>query len=310
MKFKLILSLVSLAALLLAASPKKTKPLDKLPKDLRKSFAYIPHLTYNLESEFTTSYSWLGGDSSMTVSLMSFYCSITEVSNAQYREFLSHVEDPNKLKIAQIDTARWRTEFSYGEPLVELYHMHPAYDEYPVVNVPYEGAIMYCDWLEKKLNYNNQTSYVYRVNLPTRNEWVAAAKGGLELSPYPWGGPYLKNLEGCTLANFDFIGSESIRYNDSTEQYEVMPVIGGSNIKTKGCDWASDMTAPVESYFPNDFNLYNMSGNVAEMVLEEGMACGGGWRSPGFDIRCVSTMRYVKPQPDVGFRPVIKLEKR
>ena len=38
--------------------------------------------------------------------------------------------------------------------------------------------------------------------LPTETEWEYASRGGLENSPYPWGGPYTRNLKGCFLANF------------------------------------------------------------------------------------------------------------
>src|SRR5659263_680814 len=33
-------------------------------------------------------------------------------------------------------------------------------------------------------------------------EWEYAARGGLDLSMYPWGGPYTRNYQGCFLANF------------------------------------------------------------------------------------------------------------
>jgi len=53
--------------------------------------------------------------------------------------------------------------------------------------------------------------------------------------------------------------------------------------------------------------LYNMSGNVAEMIQEKGIACGGGWRSCGYDVQITSTEKYDHSDVDLGFRYFIEI---
>jgi hypothetical protein len=45
-----------------------------------------------------------------------------------------------------------------------------------------------------------------------------------------------------------------------------------------------------------------MSGNVAEMLNEKGIAKGGSYNSPGYDVRIESKMNYNDASPEVGFR--------
>ena len=64
-----------------------------------------------------------------------------------------------------------------------------------------------------------------------------------------------------------------------------------------------------KGHYPNDFGLYNVCGNVAEMVAERGIAYGGSYLDPGYDIRIDSEKRYDGPSPLIGFR-VIAVRKK
>ena len=141
------------------------------------------------------------------------------------------------------DTLVWVRDFTYGfnEPLAD-YFWHPAYDNYPVVGVTWSQAKAFNAWRTQLMNNwrnSNGQSDVQRFRLPTEAEWEYSARGGLELSPFPWGGPYMRNAQGCPLANFK--------------------PMRGDYVEDGGA-----YTVDISSYSPNDYGLYNMAGNVAE----------------------------------------------
>ena len=131
--------------------------------------------------------------------------------------------------------------YSYNEPMTRQYFDHPAFDDYPVVGVSWPQAKAFCDWRTRIWNMEvaEEEALVEDFRLPTEFEWEYASRGGHDLTPYPWGGYYVRNAKGCLLANF-----KPGRGNYAED--------GGMH------------TVPVDSYFPNDYGLYNMSGNVAE----------------------------------------------
>jgi formylglycine-generating enzyme required for sulfatase activity len=99
------------------------------------------------------------------------------------------------------------------------------------------------------------------------------------------------------------VGEQAIHYNAEKKCYEIMnDWTGSSGIGTN----ASDITAPVKSYYKSRYGLYNMNGNVAEMVAEKGVAMGGSWKSPGYDVRNESSVQYNGACTTVGFRPILK----
>ncbi|QDO92770.1 gliding motility lipoprotein GldK [Formosa sediminum] len=144
------------------------------------------------------------------------------------------------------DTTAWIRDFSYSynEPMHNDYFWHDAYGEYPVVGVSWKQANAFCQWrtlYKNAYQKDKKRQYVNSFRLPSEAEWEYAARGGLQAATFPWGGPYAKDDRGCFLANFK-------------------PLRG---------DYAADQalyTVEAKSYEPNDYNLYNMAGNVAEWV--------------------------------------------
>ncbi len=237
-----------------------------------------------------------------TLSVQSFIMFKTEVSNFEYTLFLNDLKkrgDLEKYKIARIDSSLWTDNNSMNAKYQEHYHTHASYRDYPVLNVSKEGAELYCEWVSEKINEGLGSDKKIVFRLPTHVEWMRAAHGGLELSPYPWGGPYIRNSTGNYLCNFLSLDATSIS-RDSEGKFKVFPT---NYISVSEPSYA-DVTAPVKSYWPNGYGLYNMSGNVAEMVSDKEIVAGGSWQDPGYDVRIESQKPYTGAGRNIGFRMV------
>jgi len=240
------------------------------------------------------------------ISFNPFYISRYEVSNLQYRQFYTEVSylmtEEEKEKIA-CDSLGWRSALTYCQPMVEYYYRHPAYNNYPAVNIPYEGAVKYCDWLQQKLQKDNP-DYEIEIKLPEKNQWIWAAMGGRSQAMFPWGNYYLRNKKGEFMCNFKRVGDGAIYRNRLTGK----PEVAEGNFELSGTGGLSERafyTAEVKSFYPNDYGLYNMCGNAAEMVNEKSIAMGGSWDDYGGDVKIRAESKYKGPLPTVGFRPII-----
>ena len=217
------------------------------------------------------------------------------------------------------DSLCWVRDFaySYNEPMAKRYFGHPAYGNYPVVGVSWKQATAFCEWRTHYMNAfleSKKRTPESDFRLPTEAQWEYAARGGRSQSPYPWGGPYLRNKKGCLLANFK---------------------PGRGNYPEDGGFY----TVRADAYWPNDFGLYNMAGNVAEWTsslfyeggynfqhdmnpdirwnakdsdpprMKRKVLRGGSWKDVGFFLQ-TSTRSYEYQDTSksyIGFRSVIDL---
>ncbi|MBR9861802.1 SUMF1/EgtB/PvdO family nonheme iron enzyme [bacterium] len=181
------------------------------------------------------------------------------------------------------------------------YQQHSTSDEFrhhPVVNVSYEDAVHFCEWL----------TGVYReviddpnavIKLPTEKEWLYAARQKRQNVMYPWGGPCTRNSKGAFIANFCPDLEEFLIRDSSGKWVYVYPE---NEMERRRKADGTEFTAPVDSYYPNHIDIYNIAGNAAEMLETKGTTKGGSWNSPELYLQNNISQTYDEPRADVGFR--------
>ncbi len=179
-----------------------------------------------------------------------------EVTRGEFLEFVGETEyrtDAEKGGGAIVfDGSEWpnKSDANWLSPYFKQSNKHP------VVCVSWNDAISYCNWRSKKegltLVYTiskNSVSADFNANgyrLPTEAEREYAARCGEKAYEYSWGDGYPIRKRSGNIAD------ETLK-----RKFPNWTIWGGY-------DDGYVFTAPVDSYDPNEFGLYDMSGNVWE----------------------------------------------
>ncbi len=230
------------------------------------------------------------------------YYDQTEITNVNWLEYMFWQfktyggRDSKAYKEALPDTALWMDDGLNAEPYMKFYHRHPSYKDYPVVNVTWKQAADFCAWRTARVKEwqeaegkTDDTPYYFAYRLPTYEEFHLMYDDIAELP--------------------DFIGGEGkrkdrgkARYNQKREPSKVAEPANAPSTMP-------DVTAPVKSYWPNSYKVYNIKGNVSEWLMEENVHAGVSWQTPFAANESLKLMTD-KASPAIGFRCVCEIAEK
>lgn len=190
-----------------------------------------------------------------------FYMDKYLVTNAQYAKFLNEYGKNS-------DAAGNRLIFlDDGDCLIEkngdVYQAQKGYENHPVVEVSWHGAVAYAQHYGKRL--------------PTEAEWEKAARGGLVGKKYPWG-----DEPSHDDANYSGTGGR--------DKWEKTAPVGSFPENGYGLfDMAGNVNQWCTDLYAEDYYLNSPSRNPKGPKDGTARVCrGGSWRDEPLFLRCAN----------------------
>ena len=168
-----------------------------------------------------------------------FYMDVYEVTNADYKKFVDANPQWHKdIALASVVGDRYLSLWDG-----DVYPIGKA--DHPVVNVSWFAAKAYAEWVGK--------------DLPSEIEWERAARGA----------PVRKKYNSVASISFGFPAARATLIEKKYPWGDAEPQSRANyNRYTLTTNLNDPPTKAVGSYFPNEYGLYDMAGNVAEWCLD------------------------------------------
>lgn len=198
------------------------------------------------------------------VTVSSFYIDRFEVTNKDYRDFISDLSGDDRDSRLP-DSSAWDEAASRANWKTYFYGSERS--DYPVVAVTWTDAREYCKWEGKRL--------------PTEAEWEYAARAGRVGGVYPWAGFSPRDPQGRYLANFN-----PGRQGQAADGYAFTAPVGSyppnrwglHDVAGNVAEWVQD------AYTPSYSALSGLDPVYKDQEESRHVVRGGSWASNAFQI--------------------------
>jgi hypothetical protein len=203
------------------------------------------------------------------------------ITNLEYKTFLADLIVQGKAQDyykSEVLTMKWKSESCTN--LANEYFQNEMYNDFPVVNVSYDGAAVFSNWLEQELQkyivVNKLKPFDLKIRLPLDKEWILAARNGYAKISYETGYNTIYELkEG--LIDFSFVKrlnqiKKKAMLRDSV--YE-MYITNRYNWEEKSIKdflargFNGYSPTPSDTIYPDRMKLYGKIGHVSEMITQK-----------------------------------------
>ena len=250
----------------------------------------------------------------------------TETANISWIEFEYYLKQVNEFHPSRLPNEDITAGYRPG------YYRDPKFRYYPVIGVTQKQAEDFCKWRSRIMNsllevqFQKQALdalYEVRFRLPTEDEWELAAKM-IDTLKYRPPGEYA--IQSYVSTNNDKAIQQLLKdpiltiskVNRAVKKHLRKDTIPFFHVN-RAYPWFTlnedripkNVFSPIGPEPLDETTLYNLMGNVAELVAEPGIVKGGSWRH---DLAVSFPSKQIKIDPNkqydwVGFRCICEVTK-
>ncbi|MFH2095654.1 MAG: SUMF1/EgtB/PvdO family nonheme iron enzyme [Bacteroidota bacterium] len=250
-----------------------------------------------------------------------FYVRSCVITNLEYKTFLVDLLLQGKnddYEKAKVNNGIWN---NYEMPVLEEnYFAGNEYNDFPVVNIPYEGALLFCNWLEEEAKqYAEKTGRKikpFTVRLPYDTEWIHMIISGYARIPGYDGYHTIFDINEGFVDKLLVKRLNSLKKNNKKGDpvYELFAVNRYGMDEPQVLDilntgFEIHDPFPSDTIDPKRMKDFGKIGHVSEMIVkkqnDDFSVCGFCWKNKEEFMEMMGSFALANGSPYIGMRIVV-----